>query len=234
MKKPPDELKRGPKFLRDWLNEMRDYALRSTPLGGIGTSVTETPNGVAINTSAANAANGQSAISPFQLLLLNGVNEGDPQQLGVYKLSPLFNGVAGAEDPLTITGLLTSIEPTADDANAFALLSVGQIVYLEITITGGTTISTVEIKHGAVWTDYPDPVLISASAQTKLRVVLAEATDFETDDRPALFTVDNDDGTVVQYTQMWNRPISLIYRIVDGTLSIVPADFALLQEPANG
>ena len=180
---------------------------------------------------------------PFQILSL-GKNAGGEEVIGVNYFSAIFKSLK-VDDKMSISSLLTTGEPTADDAGAFAVPNIGDKIWVQIGTADPDATdpnnwhpltpwqATTQIQYGPVgpgnlWDEYPDPVSINSSDdparpwQEFYNLLIAECTDFDTDDRPALldFYVN---GEHRQITQMYSKNV-LLTTWADGMAIMVPVD----------
>jgi hypothetical protein len=189
------------------------------------------------------AAGGAAAQkTPWEIIRGPVNGEGVPL-IGVNYLSSILNPSLDPTDNLIVTGLLTSISPTPEDPGWFAVPAIGGKIWLQIGTAdpGDDThalapfAGTTQIQHAddvtTIWDEYPaisintdDP---SNPYQEFFNLLIAEVTDPEGDDRPALMTL-TVGAEKRQITQMYNRQVLLTTWAVDGLAMIVPVDPALL------
>lgn len=120
------------------------------------------PAWVMLSGSAESAASSGATIeyAPYEVISCDSNKSGDPL-IGINFYSYLFKELDTSKRQ-TITGLLTDT-PSSSDPGAFVVPSIGDKIWLEITISEATLVTAATISHGAAWSGYPAPKAVSSS-----------------------------------------------------------------------
>jgi len=141
MTEPPPELRRGPRWMREAYNHLRQFALINRPLRSPNCEISQTPMGTQILPAfVPGEEGGDTPPHPFQVLTRTD-SEGDVFA-GVVYFSKLFSSLVPSSGQ-TITGLLED-NPLPTDPGWFAIAD-GDLIWLEVQDDGAT------IEHGTTF-----------------------------------------------------------------------------------
>lgn len=226
--------------LPGWCRRFYKAWIASVPLAGINVSINQTPQGIVLSSGGGSSAVAATQIVPWQIISV-GTPPGGSPLIGVNLESHIFKSL-NLTDTLAVTGLLASSTPALTDPGAFAVPAIGSKIWVQIGTAdpsddthapqpwaGTTMIQNGAVGGGGLWDEYPDysiNVDDPANAyQEFYNLLLAEVTDFDTDNRPALldFTIG---GEHRQITQVYSKNVNLINSTVDGKPFLIPDDRA--------
>ena len=210
-------------------------------IAGSGLFSTAGSNGQVLHARRQNAIASRSKF-PFQIIKGPAAEDGTPQ-LGVFFLSSILKPSLDPTDNVAIAGLLASITPALTDPGWFPIPAIGGKIWLQIgtadpgddTHTLQPWAATTQIQHAddvtTIWDEYPAIAINTDDPENPYQeffnLLLAEITDPEADDRPALFSATAGDERR-QVTQMYDRNVLLTTWAVDGIAMLVPVDPTLL------
>lgn len=121
---PPDKLKKLSQ-LRRFCNELRAFAIATQPLKGLGTTVSESMEGIAIN--AGPGMGGSGLYTPLLAVKVNNTT-----------IRVVYGTVGGLDDPFS----------AGDDPITTLTVSGTGYVYFNLTVSGGSP-STLAFSSGA-------------------------------------------------------------------------------------
>lgn len=131
----PKELKKGPAWLRNALNERDTFLQGQKPVAGIGTTVVDSPGGRVVNIHHATLPPPDLSNHPFKTVIRNKPDEENKYQAKVALGSNLYGGL-GNWSNITIVGLDDWFDVEIDD-----------YIYLAGTYTSGS-LTAVEVDSG--------------------------------------------------------------------------------------
>lgn len=199
--------------------------------------------GTSFTLRAQNSTYSAQSETPFQIIAVPKAQPTDIQQIGVNFFSAVFQSL-GVSDEISISGLLSADPPESWDSGAFDLPAIGDKIWLQIGTCDPSDgdhklqawADTTQIQYGPVggslWDEYPNPVALNADDPTNpyqefYNLLIAEVTDYETDDRPAILDFTIGTGTNAEHrqiTQLYSRNVLLTTWAVNGIACLVPAD----------
>jgi hypothetical protein len=139
MIEPPPELRRGPRWMREAYNHLRQFTLINRPLRSPNCEISQTPMGTQILPAFVPGGEDAPAIPPHPFQVLTRVDEDGDTFAGVVYFSRLFSSLV-PNSGQTITGLLLD-NPLPTDPGWFSIED-GDLIWLEVA-SGGAT-----IEHG--------------------------------------------------------------------------------------